>query len=42
LLAAVPADRAADVDDALARREIERWWVGEVVGEDRGSVEVRA
>jgi selenide,water dikinase len=42
LLAAVPADRAADVDDALARREVERWWVGEVVAAAHGSVEVRA
>jgi selenide,water dikinase len=42
LLAAVPADRAADVDDALARRDVERWWVGEVVAASRGSVEVRA
>jgi selenide,water dikinase len=42
LLAAVPADRAADVDDALARRDVERWWVGEVVAASPGSVEVRA
>jgi selenide,water dikinase len=42
LLAAVPADRGADVDDALARREVERWWVGEVVAAAHGSVEVRA
>ena len=42
LLAAVPADRAADVDDALARRDVERWWVGEVEAADLGRVEVRA
>ncbi|HEU5205035.1 MAG TPA: selenide, water dikinase SelD [Candidatus Limnocylindrales bacterium] len=42
LLAAVPSDRAADVDDALARREVEHWWVGEVVAAGQGSVEVRA
>jgi hypothetical protein len=42
LLAAVPADRAADVDDALARRDVERWWVGQVVAGGQGSIEVRA
>ena len=42
LLAAIPADRAAAVDEALARREVDRWWVGEVVAADHGSLEVRA
>jgi selenide,water dikinase len=42
LLAAVPADRAAAAGDALARRKVEHWWVGEVVAADQGSVEVRA
>jgi selenide, water dikinase len=42
LLAAVPPERVAAVDHALARRHVDRWWIGEVETASGGLLEVRA
>ena len=37
LLAAVPAERFAAVDAALAARDVEHWWIGSVEGDAAGA-----